>query len=268
MLFSIEGIIKGEPEDLEIIANNYFEKFTSYDKKQNLLIYDTGFIYNKEKFKLFSGTYKEEEAILKGILALITGKYPQFNFIKFNIIDEEKKRVKIGLPRFCSCHPNRPDLFDLIEQKIDATQIYLKALDEPNLRWVLILFSQNSDFVPLSWGILYAIYEKIGYSMRDATSSEKKRTKDIISAEFKIDIKSINVFCILANKSRSPFEGMRHGGVISQEDEKEMNKYWSPDAISWGFKFIQDIARRWINYQYGIEIKEPRLNMSRIQVSF
>lgn len=82
----------------------------------------------------------------------------------------------------------------------------------------------------------------------------------IIISELNVDKNKIENFKILANKSRNPFEGMRHGSKLSEEDQKRFDQLWHLNAIVWASDFIREIAIKWINYSYKIRIIKPQRN--------
>ena len=111
------------PSDLEIIAKYYFYKFIKKDKN-GAYIYNTGFIYDEA---VFSNNYKfeiHERILLKGIIALITGEYPEFGFESFFILKENNDNIVTGPPQHLYISP-RSDLASLIHKKSDASKVYI-----------------------------------------------------------------------------------------------------------------------------------------------
>ena len=173
MKFSIKGIIKAfDLPDLKIMSEYYFEKFLKIDS-DGQGVYDTGLIHTW--FKEFHSQI-DERMLLRGIIALITGAYPEFNFKSFCIVDENDKTVITAALQPLRISP-RSNLECMHHHKIDATEIYIKAFDNLNLQWVLVLFSQRMDDLPfIGWANLYSVYEIIGKDIQVKT----KKTIDLL----------------------------------------------------------------------------------------
>lgn len=170
MTYKIEGTVKFfDLSDLQIISSSYFKNFLKADY-DNKAFYDTGFIHTR--FKRLH-TQIEERMLLRGIIALITGAYPEFAFESFYIIDKNDKVIIDGFPQRL-CIPPRSGLDLMIHHEIDPTRIYVKAFENLNLELVLILFSQRMDDLPfIGWSNLYSIYEIIGKDIHIKTNKCK-----------------------------------------------------------------------------------------------
>lgn len=258
--FCIHGALKAsDPSDLEIIAQYYLSKFIKKNKNGSYA-YNTGFIHDEA---VFSGNYLfqiHERILLKGIIALITGEYPEFCFESFFILKENNENIVTGAPQHLCVSP-RSNLIFLIHEKSDATQIYIKAIEDLNLKWVLVLFAQQIDTLPsIGWANLYSIYEIIG---KDLKLKNTGKIKDFLAAELKIERSKLDNFTFLANCSRDPFEGMRHGAELTSQDTKKFNKLYNcPGAIVWASDFIRELAIKWMDYKYNIKIIKPRYDNS------
>ena len=166
MKFCIKGIIKAfDLPDLKIMSEYYFEKILKIDPS-GIGVYDTGFLHTR--FKAFHSQI-EERMLLRGIIALITGTYPEFGFEYFYIVDENDMLISSGFPQHL-CIPPRSNLECMHHYKINATEIYINAFENLSLKWVLVLFSQRMDDLPfIGWANLYSIYEIIGKDIQVKT---------------------------------------------------------------------------------------------------
>jgi hypothetical protein len=253
MKFCIHSTLKAcHLSDLEIIAQYYFYKFIKIEN--GIYIYNTGFVHDKAVFINYDFQI-HERIFLKGIIALITGKYPEFCFESYCILKESNETIVRGFPQHLGISP-RPDLNYLTHNKIDAAQIYIKAINDPDLKWILVLFAQQIDDIPfIGWANLYSIYEIIG---KDILSKKAGKIKDLLAAELKIEKRKLENFTLLANNSRDPFEGMRHGEKIKQQGVEKFNKlYEHPGALVWASDFIRELTIKWIYYKHNIKIVKP-----------
>lgn len=260
--FCIHGTLKAfDPSDLEIIAKYYFYKFIKKDKN-GAFEYNTGFIHDAT---IFSNNYRfeiHERILLKGIIALITGEYPEFCFKSFFILKENKDKIITEPPQQLGIFP-RSDLASLIHKKSDATQIYIKAIKDLHLKWVLVLFAQQRDNLPfIGWANLYSIYEIIGKDLQSTTTGQ---IKDLLATELGIEKSKLDNFIFLANCSRDPFEGMRHAEELTSQDAKKFNKlYERPGAMVWALGFIRELVIKWMDYKYTIKIIKPYYDNSPV----
>ena len=82
----------------------------------------------------------------------------------------------------------------------------------------------------------------------------------LIVSELKVNKRKLENFKILANTSRNPFEGMRHGNKVTKNGQERFDELYDLNAIIWASDFIREIAIEWINYSYGIKIRNPQRN--------
>jgi|GEM_PF-5416803 len=253
--FCIRGTLRAlDSSDLEIITQYYFYEFIKIDEN-GTYIYDTGFIHDET---VFFNNYEfqiHERIFLKGIIALITGKYPEFCFNSFSVLEENNDPFVKGFPQHL-CIRARSDLISLIHNKNDATQIYIKAIKDLDLKWILVLFAQQIGDLPyIGWANLYSIYDIIG---KDISSKKTGKIKNLLATELKIEKRKLENFTCLANNSRDPFEGMRHGEKIDPQGIKKFNKlYENPGALVWASDFIRELVIKWIDYKHNIKIVKP-----------
>lgn len=253
MKLCIRGTLRAlDPLDLKIIAEHYFYEFIKIDEN-GIYVYNTGFIhdetilFNDYEFQI------HEKIFLKGIIALITGKYPEFCFGSFSILKEDNSPIATGFSQHL-CMRARSDLISLIHNKSDATQIYIKAINDLHLKWILVLFAKQIGDLPfIGWANLYSIFDIIG---KDISSKKTGKIKDVLATELKIEKRKLENFTCLANNSRDPFEGMRHGTEVKRPDA--FNRlYEYPEALIWASNFIRDLTIKWIDYKHKFKIVKP-----------
>ncbi|MBY0281354.1 MAG: hypothetical protein K2W94_04265 [Alphaproteobacteria bacterium] len=252
MKYCIKGTIETlDSSDFEIISKYYFQKFLKY-KDEKEYSYNTGHIVHTGFHFML-----EERMLLKGIIALITGTYPEFRFKSLNHIDENNQVLFCSRETQYLCIAPRSGLDCMNHEELDATQVYFKAFEDLDLMRVIVLFARRlEDKFFIGWSELYSIYEIIGKSVR----TKGKKLEEELVDKLSINSKKLKNFKFLANKSRNPFYGMRHGEELSQEDRKKIKHLVHPGAIEWAFDFIRDLAMKWLDYLYKIKIVKPTRN--------
>lgn len=240
------------------IFKQYFKKFINPQTS----VYDTGLLVRKD-----IPNHRQEKIILKGIIALVTGTYPEFYFENYEIFDEKGSSIakaiihpvdqNTGYRSKFTCHDHN---------EFDATQIYKKALKNDDLMGILVLFSRKlEDRELLGWATMNTIYEMINNHLGDSNS--------ITIGD--IDKKK-KIFEELANIIRDPFCEIRHGGRLDDRQKNNLKILSGEEAglfvdapqvyHSWAFSFIRDLVIYWININKSLrtDVIRSEYNISKI----
>lgn len=204
-----------------------------------------------------SGLYTayKVKSFINGIMVLQTGaffegEYIEFRFLELNdlSIEGDILRNVFDTPSYPISYRSKFSKFKLEDTKADL--IYERATQDGNLASILINLSKG-----WGWDKFYTIYEIIKDDLSE-DSQHKSKKQEMISEKLNISQKQQKEFTKLANNSRNPFEGMRHGSrpklIVS-----------NPHALGLGFEFIQDLVIKWINYRYSIEVKKSTLDAKK-----
>ena len=267
-MFKIENIIKGHPDDLKVLSHYFKTACSDYNDSSDSLDFVIEFddqnlsslvVPKNEKQELDFLRYRGElsalmedlKSIIDGVISLITGG--TFEFIKIvesTLIATEDEDALYQLKD----HKYRPYYRSFFISKsfkhsnTDGTAILLKAMHDHDLKKVLKLLSHSyNPSYEWNWNDLYAAWENIeSYIIgteKIEDTKEKKKLRKSICEKLGVDYKEIELFCDMANFSRRPEEGIRHGG--GKIPKVKPLGYYVQDS-KFGFDIIRRTVIQWI----------------------